>query len=735
MKTKKDRGRAEALLALGLAGLLLAPQGALAGETRTFTGDFAQLATISTSFGDYKYTFAPADLANVTDNTITVNYLSGYVPLRVYGAYDRYADVGNNTVMLSQGSVGSHSFGGEVCGGWSGDGNSTGNSVTISVLVRGEVYGGCSYFAGNATNNSVTLNSGPVVGNVYGGIANNGNAAGNRVTLSGGGVAESLYGGTSRDNATNNAVDISGGKVFGNVYGGFANNGTATGNRVTLSGGEADNEVYGGMSWGGSATGNHVTISGGRVSAAVYGGRADNGSATYNTITISGSPTLADSVLHGGYSFFGGDARTGNTLNVRNSGMSAKGIKNFQRYNFYLPPSLAKGGTMFSVSDPADITNAIIGVGIDGSATALQLGDRVTLLHSTGGLTATGINRRAVGLVGIARIYEFDLTTNDNNLYATAASPARQNPQVKALSEGQASSAAFLGQGADLLSGQGLQNARSAASGTGGQPAGFAALGGHSLRYETGSHVSVNGFSLLIGAAKAQEAATGASLGAMFLEAGRGNYSTFNQFADRTAVRGDGDTRYFGIGWLGRSYKQEGQYLEGSLRAGRVSNKFHSGDFGADAVEYDIHAPYYGLHIGLGREKAMDDKSGLDIYTRMLCTRQNGSSATIAGDQFAFAGVDSLRWQVGAKLSRKVDDQTTVRAGLAYQYEFDGKADATVNGSAIEAPSLRGGTGITEVGMTQESKDGKGASLDFSLQGLFGKARGFTGNLRASWKF
>ena len=324
------------------------------------------------------------------------------------------------------------------------------------------------------------------------------------------------------------------------------------------------------------------------------------------------------------------------------------------------------------------------------------------------------------------------MSADPNNLYATV-SGIRQNPQVKALSEGWVGSVAFLDNGGDVVAGQAMQSALSVAAP--GQITGFAAMGGHSLRYETGSHVDVNGFSLLVGAAGQKINKQGTQTGGLFLEAGRGNYSTFNQFAGRPDVRGDGDTRYFGVGWLGRSQKQNGRYFEGSLRAGQVGNKFHSGDFGTNAVDYDVNVPYYGLHIGFGREKSLDDRRKLDLYTKLLWTHQNGSSATVAGDAFDFAAVNSLRWQAGAMLSSRVGEETPLRAGLAYQYEFDGKADSAVNGSAVEAPSLQGGVGIVELGVTRESKNGKGASLDFSLQGLFGKAKGIAGNLRASWKF
>ncbi|WP_018704063.1 autotransporter outer membrane beta-barrel domain-containing protein [Anaeromusa acidaminophila] len=718
--------------ALSLAALLLMPQAAEAGETRTYTGDGSLLQVIDGRANS----FGPADLANVSGNTISVDYSSGTDPNYVFGAFSNSVGVSSNTVVITSGSVSNSVFGGESTWGDCAD-----NRVIISKgSVSYPVYGGSSAY-GECVGNSVIVNGGSARA-VVGGHSQEKSAANNSATINGGLVNDGVAGGTSiLGDAIGNTVTVNGGKIE-NAQSGFSGgnasvHGNSMGNKVTINGGIVDLCVEGGTSAYGSATGNSVVISGGSVGGDIYGGRAYRDSATGNSVTISGTPTL-NGILYGGYKDSGnGDIWTGNTLNVKTSGMSAKGVANFQYYNFYLPVTLVAGGTMLSVIDAVVISGSTIGVGINGSTTALRSGDRVTLLSAGGGLTAGGINTRAVGLQGIARIYDFDLTTDASHLYATAVSEARSNPQVKALSEGQASTAAFLNQGADMLTGQGLQNARGASTGSGGQLAGFAAFGGSSLRYETGSHVDVNGFSLVVGAASEKENAQGTFARGLFVEHGWGSYSTYNSFSNAASVKGDGDTQYTGAGWLGRWQKKSGQYLEGSLRAGRVSNKFSSGDIGAAGTNssFDVSAPYYGLHIGLGQETDLGNHKKRDIYAKVLWTHQNGSNATVQGDNFRFDAVESLRVQAGTKWLHKTNENTTLRAGLAYQYELGGQADATVNGSAVEAPSLKGGTGILEVGLTKESKDGKGPTLDFGLQGFCGKARGVAGTMQASWKF
>lgn len=756
-----------------VVGLAVMPGLASAGESWTYTGIASDRLTIDGTTNS----IGPKDLTNVTGNTITVNYTpnGSNEVTELYGGYGvitRTQTVSGNSINLSNGIVTHNAY-----GGYAYQGDVINNKATIgSGTVKHDVYGGYGAGVGNVTGNTVEIGGGTVEGDVYGG-SSYGSAglsiSNNRVIISGGILSNNVYGALTissgvtstgnsvtinEDNALvtvnsnvygssasyspveGNSVTIDGGTIKGYVSGGYSAHDSANTNNVTITGGSVARSVYGGMSIDDNATGNSVTISGGTVYGDVYGGHSTARNATGNSVTISGSPDLVYAILYGGYTGgLTGDAFTGNTLNVKSSGMTAKGVANFQKYNFYLPEDLANGGTMLTVTQAADVSNATIGVGINGPTTALHPGDRVTLL-ATGGLTADGINNRAVGLQGIARMYDFDLTTDVNNLYATVAGSSgpgpRLNPQTKALSEGQISAAAFLNQGADILSGQGLKNALSAADGAGGQASGFAAMGGSKLRYETGSHVDVNGFSLVLGAARQIAGADSTRLSGLFMESGWGNYSTYNNFVNAASVRGDGDTRYFGAGWLGRYQKNHGRYLEGSLRFGKVSNEFSSNDIGLTGTNsrFDISAPYYGMHIGFGKETDFGNNKQ-DVYTKLLWTHQNGSHATVQGDAFDFGAINSYRWQLGTKWLHKTNAQTTVRTGLAYQYEFDGEANATAYGMNIDAPSMKGSTGIVEVGLTQESKDGKGAKLDFGLQGFFGKMRGVAGNIQATWEF
>jgi outer membrane autotransporter protein len=90
---------------------------------------------------------------------------------------------------------------------------------------------------------------------------------------------------------------------------------------------------------------------------------------------------------------------------------------------------------------------------------------------------------------------------------------------------------------------------------------------------------------------------------------------------------------------------------------------------------------------------------------------------------------------VGARYSHAMSDTVTPYVGAAYEHEFDGKAEAASYGYNIDAPSMRGGTGIAEVGMTLRPSRNFPATVDIGIQGSLGKRAGVSGRLRLGWTF
>ncbi len=346
---------------------------------------------------------------------------------------------------------------------------------------------------------------------------------------------------------------------------------------------------------------------------------------------------------------------------------------------------------------------------------------------------------------GFSLLYDFDIARENNDIIATLAG-AQTTPEAKALSEGHISALAFVNQGADLAAGQGLEVAVAATGKPNvlhGRWAGFGVINGGSSRYNTGSHIDLDGFSLMTGLAWNAPLASNSLILAPFFEAGWGNYDSYNAFSSAASVKGKGDTSYYGGGIMARYKLTEnrlaGLYAEGSLRAGRVSADFATNDlrdpFSGQRASYDSSMAYYGTHAGLGYAWSLSNAASLDVSTKYLWTHQNGDSVIVANDPISFKSSDSHRWQNGVRLHYTLTEQFVPYVGAAYEYEFDGKAKATAYGYSIDAPTLRGGTGIGELGLRFNSTAVSGLSADLGVQGTVGVREGITGRLNATYRF
>ena len=286
-----------------------------------------------------------------------------------------------------------------------------------------------------------------------------------------------------------------------------------------------------------------------------------------------------------------------------------------------------------------------------------------------------------------------------------------------------------------------MSQAVSSAAGNG--LGGFGALSGGSLRYNTGSHVDMNSLSLMTGLAWGVDTTPGRLTLGAFFEYGNGSYDTHNSFSTSASVNGDGDTYYLGGGILGRmDFTNTGPgnfYTEGSARIGSVHNEYGSSDL-RDALgrkaEYDSSSAYYGLHLGGGYLWNINEKASLDLYGKYFWTRQEGDSVTLStGDPVHFKNADSHRLRGGARFAYAVNEWVSPYVGAAYEHELDGKARATTNGFGIDAPDLKGGTGIGEIGLTFKPSATTPLSFDLGLQGYVGKREGVTGSLQIKFEF
>ena len=625
---------------------------------------------------------------------------------------------------------------------------SSGNSAAVSADVQGHIFGGIDdqlTDAASATNNRIIISGGML------GDASNGDIHG-------------AYAGSSSSSAFagGNSVTMTGGTVKGLLYGGyavgFADSAIAENNHVGIGYGTVERSIHGGYAFAsgngtqGAARSNRVFIGGGTVDADVYGGYSvvhnnADGSATGNTVTLSGSPVFGNSSIYGGFvgdsagvPLTGADAFSGNTLNVRNyTGTSVvDSVQNFQYYNFLLPASLQSLTTSnLFLGDGGSTGSTVTGVNIMGGGTAPRIGDTITLIGASmlvGSLENDGAT--ISGLKGVSLLYDFELKAeNYVGLYATVVN-YRVNQEAKSLSEGRAASLAFIRQGQDLIVGSGFAAADACIGGDGAgwsKPFFFTAGGGGHSRHKTGSRVDVDGVSMLAGLAWRNNGPCGSLLLGAFFETGYADYDTHNAFAARS-VRGDGDSRYFGGGALARYDWRNGFYAEASGRVGGVNNKFHNDMATASGARarYDLDSAYFGAHAGVGYKWRVNEKSLLDFSAKYLWSRQNGDSARLDGDDIRFDANDSHRLRAGVRFTHAPAGCVSPYVGAAFEYELDGKARAGAYGLRYGVPTLKGGTGVGEIGLALRRNS---FSADLGVQGHVGRRDGITGSLRVGWKF
>lgn len=680
---------------------------------------------------------------------------TGTASSSVYGGYA--IGTGSNSGDASQNEVTVRGNAGDVViGGYSTKGSADENKVIVTGnhTIGGSVYGGrTTAAAGSADNNAVELGTGRTVGGVvYGGYAEgtsgaSGSASGNKVIVSGtvNSTATSytgtVYGGSAVTGAANdNEVTISGGHVADMVIGGSSStgafgSGTANGNKVRVTGGSSiGGAVYGGFIGMGSASINNIIIEGGTIGGDIYGGYSGYGDAINNSITISGTVDLSNRTIYGGGSV-SGNVKTGNTVSFKNTGGSVKAIKNIDVLGV---SALANNGNALTITNGAIGDLADTTVKLVASDSGLQVGQQITLVQANSGVitNTTSLDQATLKKNSNAFIsYDFEEVAGLNDAIAVIVTGKEADTaNARALAESRAAGVALLNQSSDLLIDQGFGAVKFNGEGVVKDTYGFATTGGSSIRYNTGSFVKANGFSLIAGLAQKTTVDNGVwHLGAFF-ENGHSNYSTHNDGVDG-AVRGDGDATYNGGGILARFDSAGGMYGEASMRAGSIKNKFGGFAYNGGTGSYEDRSTYYGAYLGLGQQRQLSKNTSLDIYGKYFYTHQQGSDFEVLGEQVTTAAVKSSRMQLGGRLTKQVTAEVSYYGGVAWEYEFDGAADMAVAGADLAAPSLKGSSGIVEMGIRlKPSKTGK-ITLDLGAQGHFGKRRGFSGGLQINYSF
>uniref|UniRef100_UPI0025EA1135 autotransporter domain-containing protein n=1 Tax=Anaerovibrio sp. TaxID=1872532 RepID=UPI0025EA1135 len=143
---------------------------------------------------------------------------------------------------------------------------------------------------------------------------------------------------------------------------------------------------------------------------------------------------------------------------------------------------------------------------------------------------------------------------------------------------------------------------------------------------------------------------------------------------------------------------------------------------------------YYSMHLGLGKKIAVAHDNTMDLYGKLFYTHQNSAGTELStGEHYDFGSVNSIRMRLGGRYTHKINELNKLYAGLAYEYEFKGDATATYQEFTTPSPSIKGGSGMLELGW--QAKASKNLTVGLSMNGWVGKKQGLGGNLSLNWSF
>ena len=681
-----------------------------------------------------------------------------------------------NNVEISDSTIKNNVYGGYADNDKNGSAEKNEVAIGAGSVVEGNIYGG--YATHNTNENKVSITNGAEVGqSVFGGFSEKADSKNNEVILNGAsGVTANIAGGVAlKGNSEDNKVNIAKSTVNMNVYGGYGAK-DSIGNIISITDGSSVNKnVYGGYSFKGNSMDNTVTIDNSTVNENVYGGYTESDGAisekiqNNKVIFKNGAKIKGD--VYGGYDKLSKANITNNTLEVVGKDNEAKSIQNFDKLNFFITKDLIANDTMLKVTDTALINNAEIKAGVE-LGTKLNENDKINLI-TAGALKAENITTGTLtdGLINIDKGIKVAIGPDGNKLVGVihgttppggggttspggggttppggggttppggggttpGAGSLYADADAKSPVETQSAALTMLNLGHDLLTTAGYENAALAVDGEEeGSVNPFITMGANNQKLDTGSHVDLKAWNMNLGFAKKINNNSGKLIIAPVIEYGRGSYDSYLD----NGTHGDGDAHFWGAGLMAKQLNDDGLYYEGSLRAGRMSTDYQSAVAGG--IKYDSDATYYAAHLGMGKVVQLNDKDTLDYYGKLFYTRQQGDKVTVGtGATYDFDATTSLRTRLGARYTHQLSEKNAFYAGLAWQHEFDGESNAivatTLGSASTPAPSMKGDTGIMELGWRVNNSDK--FELGLGVNGSIGKQKGVGFNLSLNFSF
>lgn len=494
--------------------------------------------------------------------------------------------------------------------------------------------------------------------------------------------------------------------------------------------------------------------------------------ANNNIVTLLGRGEVSG-VLYGGVS---SNKSAGNTLNLGNinepiemNSISAGKVGYFNTYNFYLPNNtrnqdiaLKLLGIEGDFDSVIDLGNATVNSYVPGD-TALKAGDIVHLIQVD--------PTREIAWKGQGKVYQgvtlthdladirvddqsknLDLVFQKNNIKDSINVPAHNNgsvnntgtgnknnasnntdttmpsanvnPKTKSLLQGRLVAPALINGGSAYLLEGGLesfyQNTNVDKNKANIGSNGFANVRADNREVTTGSHVKLKGMTFDAGYAWNKPLGLGNLTYGIAAEYG---YTRYTSHLD-DGTRGKGKAWYLGANTFGNYLWNNGLYMQGSLRAGRVSGDYRSNDFvhaNGNQVNYDSKSNYIAGHIGAGKIWQLGSLNSLDTYIKYFDSHTSSDKAKLnSGETYHFSSVRSQRGRIGVQYNHQLA-KTKLHFGLAHEREWNGHVRAQYQGLSLPSPTMKGGTTLGEAGVNYQLG---GKQLNTALQVYGGRQRG-----------
>ena len=254
---------------------------------------------------------------------------------------------------------------------------------------------------------------------------------------------------------------------------------------------------------------------------------------------------------------------------------------------------------------------------------------------------------------------------------------------------------------------------------------------GFRQKVETGSHIKNDGYHLMGGAGIRYHEDQGNLLATVFIEHGDGDYDTYHQ-----SIHGKGDFSYTGAGLYAKQTWDNGWFIDGSGRGGRVKRDFKSADIVNGRFD-DKSSNYYGFHIGGGKELEISPDNKLTLNGRLLWTRiEDFTTVTKADEHLGFDSANSVRTHLGARVDHKITQEAKLYAGAAWEQELDGEIEGKLDSYRVDKPDFSGASAVFEVGGKYEQNQGmQGWVANAGVKGVAGKRDEISGKVGIGYRW